>query len=48
MNDEAEYHFQELEQHILLARSDDRKEVEENLDKAEMNIVELKRIFEKE
>ncbi len=48
MHDEAEYHFKELEQPILIARSDDRAETERELDSAEMNIAELKRIFEEE
>ena len=45
MDGEAEYNFEELEQHILQARSDDRAERELHLDKAEKNVAELKRIF---
>ena len=45
MNNEAKYNFDELERHILLAHTDDRVEAEKELDKAETNIAELKRIF---
>lgn len=48
MDGEAEYNFQELERHLLLANSSDEDERKLHLDEAEKNTAELKRIFEKE
>ena len=45
MDGEAAYNFQELSRHLVLANTNNEAEREEHLDKAEINVAELKRIF---
>ena len=48
MDGEAEYLFEEIQRHLLLARSKEKEEAEKYIDEASKNVNELKRIMEKE